>query len=293
MFKSSVYRKNRSDRWNKGKAFTPEGVDQRVLLDGRLIQQGGQEGGVGGLAVNAAVVDRLSARLARGAAEERLGAGEGEALRAPGLWQPDGGRGNGVITNTSQAEVKLSLSDGALAWCCSSWLRPHGGSRCCGPDDCRQGGGCIWTWSSWRAANRSAAPCPLCRMMAANRWNWEKEEQAGISHGGETRTKLAANSITEQDLTAAAVKGSFGFIITHTAAWKERGGHRCFNYSFFVLQSDEDYISGPTAKFTIQHTIHQYWSICRLPIANTLPEDSQRVIWHRSANLTYIQARSL
>lgn len=70
-----------------------------MLLDRRLIQQGRQEGGVGGLAVNAAVVERLSARLARGAAEERLGAGEGEALRAARLWQPDGGRGKGVKKN--------------------------------------------------------------------------------------------------------------------------------------------------------------------------------------------------
>lgn len=67
-----------------------------MLLDGRLIQQGGQEGGVGGLAVNAAVVERLSTQLARGAAEERLGAGQREALRAARLWQPDGGRGEGV-----------------------------------------------------------------------------------------------------------------------------------------------------------------------------------------------------
>lgn len=67
-----------------------------MLLDGRLIQQGGQEGGVGGLAVNAAVVERLIAGLARGAAEEGLGAGQGEALRAARLWQPDGGRGKEV-----------------------------------------------------------------------------------------------------------------------------------------------------------------------------------------------------
>lgn len=61
-----------------------------MLLDGRLIQQGREEGGIGGLAVNTAVVERLRAGLARGAAEERLRAGQREALRVAGLWQPEG-----------------------------------------------------------------------------------------------------------------------------------------------------------------------------------------------------------
>lgn len=64
-----------------------------MLLDGRLIQQGGEKGGVRGLAVNTAVVERLRAGLARGAAEESLRAGQREALRVARLWQPEAGRG--------------------------------------------------------------------------------------------------------------------------------------------------------------------------------------------------------
>lgn len=47
--------KRRTQELKRRKSCTPEGVDQRGLLDGGLVQQGGEQRGVRGDAVEAAV----------------------------------------------------------------------------------------------------------------------------------------------------------------------------------------------------------------------------------------------
>lgn len=118
-----------------------------------------------------------------------------------GNLREEGGRSLKKQNKEGQREVSLRATEWALAWRSPSWLRPHWGSHCCGPDDCRQGEGCIWTCSSWRAATRSAAPGPPRQMMAMNRQNWEEEERRVINKGGEAGPKLAASQITQQGRT--------------------------------------------------------------------------------------------
>lgn len=68
---------------------TPERIDPRLLLDAGLVLQGGEQGGVGRHAVEAAVVDddgRFMRRI-----EERLGAGDRVLLGTTGPQRPAGG----------------------------------------------------------------------------------------------------------------------------------------------------------------------------------------------------------
>ena len=81
-------------RRQRGVGRTPEGVDQRVLLDGGLVQQRGDQGGVGGHAVEAAVEDRLAGWFTGGGVkEERLRAGGRVPLGVTRLQGPAGGDG--------------------------------------------------------------------------------------------------------------------------------------------------------------------------------------------------------
>lgn len=77
----------------KKQSCTPDGVDQRVLLRRGVVQQGGEQGGVGGLAVEAAAQLWMSAQLTRSVQEERLRAGEGQLPGTTRLQRPGGGRG--------------------------------------------------------------------------------------------------------------------------------------------------------------------------------------------------------
>lgn len=83
---------NRDHYKSMSRLRTPERVDLRLLLDGGLVLQGGEQGGVGRHAVEAAVVECHDGRFMR-RIEERLGAGDRVLLGTTGPQRPaEGGR---------------------------------------------------------------------------------------------------------------------------------------------------------------------------------------------------------
>lgn len=82
MVKRSV---NRGHHKSMRRRRTPERIDPRLLLDAGLVLQGGEQGGVGRHAVEAAD-GRFMRRI-----EERLGAGDRVLLGTTGPQRPAGG----------------------------------------------------------------------------------------------------------------------------------------------------------------------------------------------------------